>query len=46
MRASRIYIALISTAILYVPMVAGQSAQAACGVWRWPVKTLSDPQAA
>jgi len=34
---------LMMTAGMYVPMVVGQSAQAACGVWRWPVKTLSDP---
>jgi len=36
-------VVLLLTGVLYVPMVGQQSAQAACGVWRWPVKTLSDP---
>jgi hypothetical protein len=36
-------VVLLLTGVLYVPMVAHQTAQAACGVWRWPVKTLSDP---
>jgi hypothetical protein len=43
MKVARLLAAVVLTASLYVPMVAGLQAQAACGVWRWPVKTLSDP---
>jgi hypothetical protein len=44
MRGSgRLVVALALTAAIYIPTVAQQTAQAACGVWRWPVKTLSDP---
>src|SRR6266480_4870847 len=41
--AGKLLLALMLTAGLYVPTVATQTAQAACGVWRWDVKTLSDP---
>jgi hypothetical protein len=41
--ARKLLVALTVTAGLYVPTVATQTAQAACGVWRWDVKTLSDP---
>src|SRR5436189_2308251 len=44
MRGSgRLVVALALTTAIYIPTVAQQTAQAACGVWRWPVKTLSDP---
>ena len=44
MRGSgRLVLALALTAAIYIPTVAQQTAQATCGVWRWPVKTLSDP---
>jgi hypothetical protein len=33
-RAVRLCAVLVITAGVYVPMVVGQSAQAACGVWR------------
>jgi hypothetical protein len=36
-------VALALTTAIYIPTVAQQTAQATCGVWRWPVKTLSDP---
>jgi hypothetical protein len=39
----RAIVAFTLAAGVYVPTVATQTAQAACGVWRWPVKTLSDP---
>src|SRR6266480_423178 len=39
----RLVVALALTTAIYIPTVAQQTAQAACGVWRWPVKTLSDP---
>ena len=39
----RLVVALALTTAIYVPTVAQQTAQATCGVWRWPVKTLSDP---
>src|SRR6266571_2040058 len=39
----RLVMALALTTAIYIPTVAQQTAQAACGVWRWPVKTLSDP---
>jgi hypothetical protein len=39
----RLVLAFTLAAGIYVPTVATQTAQATCGVWRWPVKTLSDP---
>jgi hypothetical protein len=39
----RLVVALALTTAIYIPTVAQQTAQATCGVWRWPVKTLSDP---
>jgi len=39
----RVVAALALTTAIYIPTVAQQTAQATCGVWRWPVKTLSDP---
>ena len=39
----RVVVALALATAIYIPTVAQQTAQAACGVWRWPVKTLSDP---
>src|SRR5436853_5185129 len=39
----RLVVALALTIAIYIPTVAQQTAQATCGVWRWPVKTLSDP---
>jgi hypothetical protein len=33
---------VLLTATLLMPIVSNESAQAACGIWRWPVKTLSD----
>ncbi len=39
----RLVVALALTTTIYIPTVAQQTAQATCGVWRWPVKTLSDP---
>jgi hypothetical protein len=43
MRGSRVCAALVLTTSLYLPMVATQVAYATCRVWRWPVKTLTDP---
>jgi hypothetical protein len=39
----RLVLVFALTAGIYLPGVATQTAQATCGVWRWPVKTLSDP---
>jgi hypothetical protein len=39
----KLVVALALTTAIYIPTVAQQTAQATCGVWRWPVKTLSDP---
>jgi hypothetical protein len=39
----RLVLAFALAAGVYLPTVATQTAQATCGVWRWPVKTLSDP---
>src|SRR5213592_1435017 len=39
----RLVVALALTTAIYIPTVAQQTAQATCGVWRWPVKTLSNP---
>lgn len=39
----RLALVFALTAGIYLPTVATQTVQAACGVWRWPVKTLSDP---
>jgi hypothetical protein len=36
-------LALSLTTAIYIPAVAQQTAQATCGLWRWPVKTFSDP---
>jgi hypothetical protein len=33
----------LTMAALYLPTIATPAAAGACGVWRWPVKTLSDP---
>jgi hypothetical protein len=41
--ATRFLLAAILAAVAYLPTIADQAAAGACGVWRWPVKTLSDP---
>jgi hypothetical protein len=42
-RLGKVVLVAVLTTGIYVPTVAEQVAHATCGVWRWPVKTLSDP---
>jgi hypothetical protein len=42
-RLGKVVIVALLTSAIYLPTVAQQTAQAACGGFRWPVKTLSDP---
>jgi hypothetical protein len=39
----RLVVACALTVGLYLPTVTTQATQGTCGTWRWPVKTLSDP---
>jgi hypothetical protein len=40
---TKFLLAAILATVGYVPTVANQAGAITCGVWRWPVKTLSDP---
>jgi hypothetical protein len=43
---TRFLAAILTMAALYLPTAATPAAAGGCGVWRWPVKTLSDPDRA